>query len=101
MAGGGAWLDPAVTGRVLAAYRATARDGIGPERTLSALTPRELEVLRLIGRGCSNQEIAELLVISEATVKSHVCDSLRRLGLRYRAAVMVLLVDRWPWHPAQ
>jgi DNA-binding NarL/FixJ family response regulator len=93
VAEGGAWLDPAVTGRVLTAYRASARSGTGPERALSVLTPRELEVLRLIGRGVSNQEIGELLVISEATVKSHVGNILGKLELRDRAAAIVFAFD--------
>jgi DNA-binding NarL/FixJ family response regulator len=100
VAEGGAWLDPAVTGRVLSAYRGTARSGISPERVLTVLTPRELEVLRLIGRGATNQEIADLLVISEATVKSHIGNILGKLELRDRAAAIVFAFDYGLVQPA-
>lgn len=92
VAGGDAWLDPAVTGRVLAAYRAGAppvAPGAGP----AALTPREGEVLRLIGRGLTNREIADALFIGEATVKSHVGHLLDKLELRDRAAAIVFAFD--------
>lgn len=91
VAGGGSWLDPSVAPHVFAAYRQR-----GPERppvSLEALTEREVEVLRLIGRGASNQEIAGQLVISEATVKSHVTHIFTKLGLRDRAAAIVLAFD--------
>lgn len=100
VAEGGAWLDPAVTGRVLSAYRDTARGSISPERVLSALTAREREVLRLIGRGSTNQEIADLLVISEATVKSHIGNILGKLELRDRAAAIVFAFDYGLVQPA-
>ena len=92
VAGGGAWLDPSVTGRVLAAYRhgapAARRD---PE--LARLTPRELAVLALVGRGLSNAEVAAELVISELTVKSHIGHVFAKLGLRDRAAAIVYAFD--------
>jgi DNA-binding NarL/FixJ family response regulator len=94
VASGDAWLDPAVTGRVLAAYRATSP--AAPMRAsgdLDRLTPRELDVLRLIGRGLSNAEIADELVISEVTVKTHVGRIFTKLGLRDRAAAIVLAFD--------
>ena len=92
VASGDAWLDPAVTGRVLAAYRAGAPSvGRGPAPT--ALTPREGEVLRLIGRGLTNGEIADALFIGEATVKSHVGHLLDKLQLRDRAAAIVFAFD--------
>lgn len=59
-----------------------------PER-LGALTARELEVVRAVATGRSNAEIAQLLVISEWTVKTHVASILRKLGLRDRAQVVV------------
>jgi DNA-binding NarL/FixJ family response regulator len=91
VAEGGAYLDPAVTGRVLAAYRATAPPA-DPAR-LADLTPRELDVLRLIGRGATNEEIGERLAIGEATVKTHVGRIFDKLGLRDRAAAIVFAFD--------
>ncbi|MFT4189193.1 MAG: response regulator transcription factor [Aeromicrobium sp.] len=86
VAGGQAWLDPAVTARVLTAFRhAPTRS---PEAA-SALTARELEVLRAMARGLTNREIAEELVISELTVKSHVGRVFTKLDLRDRAAAVV------------
>lgn len=93
VAGGGAWLDPAVTGRVLATYRAGAPSPPGDTARIAALTPRETEVLRLIGRGATNTEIGDRLFIGEATVKSHVGHILDKLALRDRAAAIVFAFD--------
>jgi DNA-binding NarL/FixJ family response regulator len=93
VASGDSWLDPAVTGRVLATYREAAVGGVRPPSTLDDLTPRELDVLRLVGRGRSNAEIAESLVISEVTVKSHVGHIFAKLGLRDRPAAIVYAFD--------
>lgn len=69
---------------------AQARSGqpVAPDG-LSKLTPREVEVARAVARGMTNAEIAEALVISEWTVKTHVASILRKLGLRDRAQVVV------------
>jgi DNA-binding NarL/FixJ family response regulator len=92
VAAGDSWLDPAVTGRVLDAYRDGAVPaGPGPE--LDALTPREREVLALIGAGLSNGEIADRLVLGEGTVKTHVGHVFAKLGLRDRAAAVVFAFD--------
>lgn len=93
VATGNALLDPAVTGRVLATYRQTATTAPEPVDD-DALSARELEVLRLIGRGLSNAEIAADLVISEVTVKSHVGRIFTKLDLRDRAAAIVYAFDR-------
>lgn len=92
VAGGGAWLDPAVTGRVLSAYR-TVRPVRTTDARLSELTAREYEVLELIGRGRVNAEIARELGISEVTVKSHVGHIFGKLELRDRAAAIVFAFD--------
>lgn len=93
VAEGGAWLDPTVTARVLAAYRSTAPARSGQKARVSALTDREREVLTLIGRGLSNAEIAEELSISEVTVKSHIGHIFTKLDLRDRAAAIVFAFD--------
>lgn len=93
VAAGDSWLDPAVTGRVLATYREASSGAARPSPALDGLTPRELDVLRLIGRGRSNTEIAETLVISEVTVKSHVGHIFAKLELRDRAAAIVFAFD--------
>lgn len=92
VAEGGAWLDPAVTGRVLATYRSAPRPA-APAPTLASLTSREREVLALIGAGRSNAEIAAELVLGEGTVKTHVNRIFAKLGLRDRAAAIVLAFD--------
>jgi DNA-binding NarL/FixJ family response regulator len=91
LAAGGAYLDPAVTGRVLATYRQSTP--ARPEPTLPDLTQRELEVLRLVGRGLSNDEIAERLVIGEGTVKTHIGRIFDKLGVRDRPAAIVFAFD--------
>jgi DNA-binding NarL/FixJ family response regulator len=91
LARGGAYLDPSVTARVLTAYRQTVP--VPPAPALDELTPRELDVLRLIGRGLSNDEIAEQLVIGEGTVKTHVGRIFDKLGVRDRAAAIVFAFD--------
>jgi DNA-binding NarL/FixJ family response regulator len=93
VAGGGAWLDPAVTGRVLRVYRAAAPAPPGHDRAVGVLTVREREVLALIGRGLTNGEIAERLVVGEGTVKTHVNHIFAKLDLRDRAAAVVFAFD--------
>ena len=85
-AAGQALLDPAVQQRLLAAATA-GRPAPAPERTElpDELTAREAEVLRLIAAGLSNGEIADRLVISEATVKTHVNHVFAKTGARDRA----------------
>jgi DNA-binding NarL/FixJ family response regulator len=63
---------------------------------LSELTPREREVLSLIATGASNQEIAEILSISQKTVKNHVSNILTRLNLRDRTQAAVFACSFWP-----
>jgi DNA-binding NarL/FixJ family response regulator len=88
VAAGESLLSPAVTTRVIERF---ARRGGGTRAApaLDELTPRELEVLRLLARGMSNAEIAERLVIGDATVKTHVARVLLKLGLRDRVQAVV------------
>jgi DNA-binding NarL/FixJ family response regulator len=92
VAAGQSWLDPAVTGRVLTAYRDGAAPAV-PGQDLDVLTPREREVLALIGAGLSNTEIAEQLTLGEGTVKTHVGHVFAKLALRDRSAAVVCAFD--------
>ncbi|QKG18593.1 hypothetical protein ACTIVE_0227 [Actinomadura verrucosospora] len=86
-AGGDGALSPSVARRVIGGYGAHRRsqrvDAADADR-LAELTPRELDVLRLIGEGLSNSEIAADLVVSEHTVKTHVSRTLTKPALRSR-----------------
>lgn len=93
VADGGAWLDPAVTGRVLSVYRTAPSRRPSELRALAALTAREREVLGLIGRGATNDEIAAELVVSDATVKTHINHIYSKLDLRNRAAAVIIALE--------
>jgi DNA-binding NarL/FixJ family response regulator len=104
VAEGGAWLDPAVTTRVLAVYRTAPAAPPAPPRTLDLLTSREREVLSLIGQGHTNAEIARQLFVGEGTVKTHINHVFTKLSLRDRAAAIIFaydhnLIDRDPRTP--
>ena len=93
VAAGDALLAPSVTRRLIADFAARRpADQPGPA-AITALTPRELDVLRLIARGLSNQEIATELVLAEQTVKTHVSRILTKTGLRDRAQAVVLAYE--------
>jgi DNA-binding NarL/FixJ family response regulator len=89
VAAGGAWIDPAVLPRVLAAFRTSAVPKAQAGARVGQLTDRELDVLRQMATGASNTEIAERLVVSEATVKSHVGRIFTKLDVRDRAGAIV------------
>jgi DNA-binding NarL/FixJ family response regulator len=91
VARGDSYLDPAVTARVLTTYR-TATEPL-PKAPVTDLTARELDVLTLIAKGCSNAEIADELSISGVTVKSHIGRIFVKLHLRDRAAAIVYAYD--------
>jgi DNA-binding NarL/FixJ family response regulator len=94
IAAGEALLAPSVTRRLLdrvASRLPPAHDNKIP--ALSELTERELEVLKLVARGLSNAEIAERLVVSETTVKTHVSRILGKLDLRDRVQIVILAYE--------
>lgn len=86
-------LAPEVTRRVIARLAATPASRPTPPPGLDSLTPREVDVLRCLGRGLSNAEIAAELVISEATAKTHVSRVLGKLGLRSRVQAAIAAQD--------
>ncbi|MDF9871738.1 response regulator transcription factor [Streptomyces sp. NPDC053741] len=88
VAAGAALLDPDVTRQLVGRYAARIRPTGGTDPDIP-LTPRELEVLRLIAEGLSNSEIAASLVISRETVKTFVSRILAKLGLRDRVQAVV------------
>lgn len=90
---GDALLSPSVTRRLVEDYARRGEPTQPPEAILRDLTPREREVLVLVARGLSNGEIADRLVVSEATVKSHVGSILLKLGLRDRVQAVVLAYE--------
>jgi DNA-binding NarL/FixJ family response regulator len=87
---GDALLAPTITRRLVERFAPRAAS---PGHDVSALTPRELEVLGLIARGLSNAELAATLTLSEATVKTHVARILTTLGLRDRVQAVVLAYE--------
>lgn len=93
VANGDAWLDHSVTARVLATYRSSSPPSPELKARIDELTPRELDVLRLVGRGSTNAEVADALFVSEATVKSHIGHIFTKLDLRDRAAAIVFAFD--------
>jgi DNA-binding NarL/FixJ family response regulator len=92
VAAGDALLAPTVTRRLLDRF-AAALPVEAPPPSLDTLTARELEILRLLASGYSNAEIAAELVVSEATVKTHVSSVLRKLGVRDRVQAVVIAYD--------
>jgi DNA-binding NarL/FixJ family response regulator len=84
---GEALLDPQIAGRVM---EEVAHPPAGGD--LASLTPREREVLALLGRGMSNRQLADTLVVSEKTVKTHVSNILMKLGVHDRTQAALLAV---------
>ena len=94
---GDALLAPSITRRLVEKF-ASGDGGRHPDaraihRDLTGLTPRELEVLTLMGRGLSNSDLADSLALSEATVKTHVARIFAKLSLRDRAQAVVLAYE--------
>jgi DNA-binding NarL/FixJ family response regulator len=89
LAAGEALLAPAVTRRVIEAFARLPAPSPAHASALAELTSREVDVLRLLARGLSNAEIARELVVSDATVKTHVSHVLIKLGLRDRIQAVI------------
>jgi DNA-binding NarL/FixJ family response regulator len=89
IASGEALLAPSVTRRLISEFSRVAPADREPPAAIDELTPREVEVLKLIARGLSNAEIAEELVVESTTVKTHVARILMKLGIRDRVQAVV------------
>ena len=92
VASGDALLGPSVTRRVIEGFVRAHPDPF-PDARLDRLTPRELEVLKLVAHGSSNTEIARALVVSQATVKTHIARTLMKLDLRDRVHAVVFAYE--------
>jgi DNA-binding NarL/FixJ family response regulator len=92
VAAGDALLAPSVTRRLIEEFARRPLANARPA-ALEALSPRELEVLRLVARGLSNAEIATELYVGDATVKTHVSRILQKLSLRDRVQAVVLAYE--------
>lgn len=91
-ADGGSLFAPSVTRRLIERFASATRPSVATDG-LGNLTPRETEVLRLMARGLSNGEIAEALVVTEHTAKTHVAHILDKLDLRDRVQAVVLAYE--------
>jgi DNA-binding NarL/FixJ family response regulator len=92
-AGGDALLAPSVTRRLIEAFARRPAETSPSPAQLASVTARERDVLMLMARGRSNAEIAAALVVSEATVKTHVGSLLAKLGLRDRVQAVILAYE--------
>jgi DNA-binding NarL/FixJ family response regulator len=93
VAAGDQLLSPTVTRRMIERFVRLPPPSAGIPEVLSPLSDRERDVLALVARGLSNAEVAETLVIGEATVKTHVARILAKLGLRDRIQAVVLAYE--------
>src|SRR6476469_3848408 len=93
LAQGDSLLSPSITRRLIEDYASRGPSVAEQAAKLDGLTPREHEVLRLVTKGLSNAEIAEELVVSQGTAKTHVASILMKLGLRDRVQAVVLAYE--------
>jgi DNA-binding NarL/FixJ family response regulator len=93
VAAGDALLAPDITRRLIEQFVRRPPPGSAVPPALGELTPREVEVLRLVARGLSNAEIAAVLVVGETTVRTHVARILGKLGARDRVQAVVVAYE--------
>jgi DNA-binding NarL/FixJ family response regulator len=89
VAAGEGLLSPSVTSRVIREFATRPSRRLRPHPQLQTLTPREREIVALVGEGLSNNEIADRLVVSPATTRTHVSRAMVKLGARDRAQLVV------------
>jgi DNA-binding NarL/FixJ family response regulator len=92
VAGGDALMSPSVTRRLIAEFASRSRPAV-PSGALDVLTEREREIVALVGEGLSNAEIAERLVLSPATAKTHVSRAMTKMHVRDRAHLVVIAYE--------
>ncbi len=85
-------IEPGVAAKVLSRFQELSR--YGPEHNRESLSEREIEVLQLIARGSANKQIADELIISESTVKTHVANIFRKLDVNHRTEAVTQALQR-------
>jgi DNA-binding NarL/FixJ family response regulator len=90
VADGDAWIDPGVASKVLGTLREMASDNPEGRPRLDMLTPREIDVLRELADGATNSDLSKRMVLSEATVKTHISRMLMKTGCHDRAQLVAL-----------
>jgi DNA-binding NarL/FixJ family response regulator len=84
------FLLPSITARVVAEFSRLSRPvPVNAEELVDPLSPREIDILQRVATGISNKEIAETLVISEGTVKNHLSNILRKMGVKDRMQAVI------------
>jgi DNA-binding NarL/FixJ family response regulator len=101
VASGDSLFAPSVTRRLIEAYTRRNSQPCTASAGLEALTPRELDVLRQVGQGLTNTEIAEQFVVSESTIKTHLSRTLTKLQITSRAQAVVLAYETGLIAPGQ
>jgi DNA-binding NarL/FixJ family response regulator len=96
VASGQSMLDPATTARLMNSLRRQDEPATPQDETLAGLTPREREILELIGEGLTNRQIGKRLFLSEKTVKNHISRMLAKLGVERRIQAAVLATQHQP-----
>src|ERR671918_2649148 len=100
IASGESLLSPSVTRRVIDRMAQQPTPELANQAELDELTPRERDVLELIARGLSNREIAEVLVVQESTIRTHVKKILMKLDLRDRVQAVIFAYETGLNRPA-
>jgi DNA-binding NarL/FixJ family response regulator len=101
VASGNALFGPTAVERLLRRFSGPVDDRATDTVAVGSLTDREAETLRLLANGLSNAEIAATLVVSETTVKTHVSNLLRKLGVRDRVQAVIVAYDAGVVQPRQ
>ena len=96
VASGQSMLDPATTARLMSSLRADSTAADPNEQALSGLSPREREILELVGEGLTNRQIGKRLYLSEKTVKNNVSRLLAKLGVERRVQAAVIATQGGP-----